>query len=293
MKQNSSALSYVLHVFPRGNRLPEDIPVELNPQKGELIKHEPVTLIWREVLANGRQAVVKLYRRGLSVWCGSRIYGFRVRREFDGLSLLEKFGIPCSVPLFWCHGRFGFHGWGEMLVTEWVAQSQSLRDLLVNRPEVSGVLGLSPLFADLARMHGAGLHHGMLRTRNVLVKNDIDKPVFVFIDMPRFHYYMRDIRGTRMASYDLMSLCEGLLPHFREDQVMSWLSAYGIPESEKMDLLIRLKGFQSTRFLRRVMGAEFNVRVTTARLFPFHARNASGRQPHERSRASGCGNVTK
>jgi Lipopolysaccharide kinase (Kdo/WaaP) family len=260
-------------VFPRGGRLPEGIPVELSPTRGELIKHEPITLIWREVLADGRQAVVKLYRRGLTVWCCSLAYGFRVRREFDGLSLLEKFGIPCSVPLFWCHGHFGLYGWGELLVTEWVAQSQSLRDLLVIRSEISSFLDLSPLFADMARMHSAGLHHGMLRTRNILVTNYPERPVFAFVDMPRFHYCLRDIRGTRMARYDLMSLCEGLFPHFPEDKVLSWLSAYGIPESEKIDLLVRLKRFRSTKFLRRVLGAEFNVRIGTAKFFAFHSRN--------------------
>ncbi len=286
MKRNSSAPSYLLQVFPRGGRLPEGIPVELSLTRGELIRHEPITLIWREVLANGQQAVVKLYRRGLTAWCRSLAYGFRVQHEFNGLSLLEKLGIPCSLPLFWCHGHFGLYGWGEILVTEWVAQSQPLRSLLVTRSEASRFLDLSPLFADMARMHSLGLHHGMLRTRNILVKNYPEGPVFVFIDMPRFHHFLRDIRGTRMARYDLMFLCQGLLPYFREDQVMLWLSAYGIPESEKIDLLVRLKRFRSTRFLRRVLGAEFNVRIVMTKFFTFYPRNAPENQQQMGSRTS-------
>jgi hypothetical protein len=199
---------------------------------------------------------------------------------------LEKLGIPCSVPLFWCNGHFGLYGWGEILVTEWVAQSQSLRDLLVTRSEVSRFLDLSPLFADMARMHRAGLHHGMLRTRNILVKNYPERPVFVFIDMPRFHHFRRDIRGTRMARYDLMSLCQGLIPFFPEDQVLLWLSAYGIPESEKLDLLVQLKQFRSTKFLRRVWGAEFNVRIAMAKFFTFYPRNAPESQQQKGSRTS-------
>jgi hypothetical protein len=286
MKRHSSAPSALLQVFPRGGRLPEGIPVELCPTRGELIKHEPTTLIWRERLADGGQAVVKLYRRGLAVWCRSLTTGFRAQHEFDGLSQLEKLGIPCSVPLFWGQGHFGWYGWGEILVTEWVGQSQSLRDLLVTRSEVSGSLDLSPLFADMARMHRVGLHHGMLRIRNILVKNYPERPVFVFIDMPRFHRFPWDIRGTRMARFDLMSLCQGLLPHFSEDQVLSWLSAYGIPEFEKMDHLVRLKRFQSTSFLRRVSGAEFNVRIAMAKLRTSLSLHAPKSQQQTGSRKS-------
>ncbi len=286
MKRNSSVPPYLLQIFPRGGRLPEAIPVELCPTRGEVIKHEPITLIWREVLADKKQTVVKLYRRGLTVWCRSLVTGFRVQREFNGLSLLEKLEIPCSVPLFWGHGHFGLYGWGEILVTEWVAQSQSLKDLLVTQSEVSRFLDLSPLFENMARMHAVGLHHGMLKTRNILVKNYPERPVFVFIDMPRFHRFPRDIRGTRMAYYDLMSLCQGVLPHFPEDQVLLWLSAYGIPESEKIDLLVQLKRFQSTGFLRRVLGAEFNVRIAMAKFPPFYPRNPTGSQPQMGSRTS-------
>jgi hypothetical protein len=138
----------------------------------------------------------------------------------------------------------------------------------------------------MARMHSVGLHHGMLRTRNILVKNYPERPVFVFIDMARFHHFLRDIRGTRMARYDLMSLCQGLLPYFPEDKALLWLSAYGIPESEKIDLFVRLKRFRSTGFLRRVLGAEFNVRIVMAKFFTFHPRNAPESQHQTGSRTS-------
>jgi hypothetical protein len=126
----------------------------------------------------------------------------------------------------------------------------------------------------MARMHRAGLHHGMLKTRNILVKNYPERPVFVFIDMPRSHHFLRDIRGTRMAHYDLMSLCQGLLPYFSEDQVLLWLSAYGIPESETVDRLAHLKRFRSTSFVRRVWGAEFNVRNGMTKLMMLLSVNA-------------------
>jgi hypothetical protein len=138
----------------------------------------------------------------------------------------------------------------------------------------------------MARMHTVGLHHGMLRTRNILVKDYPENPVFVFIDMPRFHRFPRDIRGTRMARYDLLLLCRGLFPYFPEDTVLSWLSAYGIPESEKMDFLVWLKRFRLTTFFRRVLGAEFNVRNAIAKTLTFRPRNAPKSQQDTGSGAS-------
>jgi tRNA A-37 threonylcarbamoyl transferase component Bud32 len=269
MKRNSLTPSSSLKVYPLGGRLPEGIPVELDITRGELIKHEPVTLIWRKVSVNGKQAVVKMYRRGLLVRLHGLTTYFRVQREFDGLSQLETLGLPCSIPMFWCHGNFGPYGWGEMLVTEWVAQSQSMRDLLGTRSDVNRHLDLSPLFGDMAMMHAAGMHHGILRTKNILVKNYPEQPDFLFIDLPRFHRFPRDIRGQRMAQHDIMSLCEGLLPYFQEDIVRLWLSAYGIPESETMDLLVRLKRFRSTGSLRKVLAWEFDMRHAMARLLSF------------------------
>ena len=269
MNRNSSAPSYLLKVSPLGGRLPEETPIDLDLTKGELIKHEPVTLIWRNVLVEGRQAVVKMYRRGMFVRLRSLTTYFRVQREFDGLSHLERLELPCSLPIFWCHGYFGPYGWGEILVTELVAQSQPLRNLLGTRPEANRHLDLSPLFVDMAVMHANGMHHGILRTKNILVKNYPERPVFVFIDLPRFHCFPRDIRGKRMARHDLMSLCEGLLPYFPEDTVLLWLSAYGIPESEKMDLLVRLKQFRSMASLRKVLAWEFDVRDAMARPLSF------------------------
>lgn len=267
--------SSFLKVDPLGGRLPKKIPIELDLTKGELLKHETVTIIWSNVVVKGKQAVVKMYRRGFWLRYWSRITLFRSQIEFNGLSELEKLGIPCSIPLFWCHGRFGPFGWGDMLVTEWVGQNQPLRHLLTTRSEAGTSLDLSPLFSDLARMHAAGLHHGMLRTRNILVKNYPDSPSFVFIDMPRSHRFPRDIRGTRMALYDLLSLGEGLVPYFSDDSVDSWLSAYGVPETERNGLAIQVKSFQSTPFRRKLLATEFDLRKTGTLFCSFFTKSKS------------------
>ena len=285
MKRASPAPPHLLQVYPMGGRLPEGTPVDLNLTRGDLIKHEASTLIWRTVLADGRQISVKMYKRSLLAWCGHMVISSRAQREFNGLNQLEKLGIPCSRPLFWCRGHVGPYGWAEILVTEWVSESQSLRDMLKTRPEAYRSLDLSPLFADIAIMHGAGLLHGTLTTKNILFKGYPESPTFVFIDMPRFHRFPRDIRGTRMARYDLMCLCERLFRSFPEDKVSLWLSAYGIPESDKDDFLIRLKQFRLTGFLRRSYGTEFNVRSGMTKFVTFRRRTLpetdqpSGRRP--------------
>ena len=76
-----------------------------------------------------------------------------------------------------------------------------------------------------------------------------------------------------MAYYDLMSLCEGLLPHFPEDAVHSWLLAYGLRDQEKIAILDRLKQFRSTSTLRKVVAAEFDVRNVISRLLTISRRN--------------------
>lgn len=269
MRRDSQAPSHVLKVRPLGGCLPEATPVQLNLATEDLIKHEAGTLIWRTFLADGREVAVKMYRRRLFVWCRSLGTSFRVRREFDGLSHLKALGIPCSAPVFWSRGHFGPYGWAEMLVTEWVPRSQPLKGLLAARPEIARSLDVSPLFADMARMHSAGMHHGILRTKNILLKEYPESPLLLVIDLPRSHHFPRDIRGTRMARYDLMCLCEGLLPYFSDDAVGSWLEAYGIPESEKTDMLFQVRRFRSTGFLRNVAATEFSIRNVMARFLKF------------------------
>ncbi|HAR95401.1 MAG TPA: hypothetical protein DCR97_05495 [Deltaproteobacteria bacterium] len=268
-----------LKMNPLGGCLTGKAPVEMDLTKGELIKREPVTLIWRNIPVNGRKAVVKMYRRGLFLQCYSLITSFRSKREFEGLRELEQHGVPCSTPLFWCHGHFGPYGWGEALVTEEVAHSQPLRDVLASRPEAATSLDVSPLFANLARMHAIGVHHGMLRTRNILVADRAGSPTFVFIDLARSHLFPGDIRHKRMALYDLMSLCEGLLPYFSEDLVHSWLSAYGIPEPERIRLSARIKRFRLTSRLRKALAWEFDIRNVLAHFrTPNHFWNLGKRQ---------------
>jgi len=167
--------------------------------------------------------------------------------------------LSCTVPLFWYHGRFGRHGWGDMLATEWVPNCRTLTDLLRERPG-DAPLNLAPLFTNVTRMHTAGFRHGTLLPRNILINGSPAHPSFIFLDIPRFHRFPRDIRGTRMARYDLLYLCDAIRPYTPAEAINPWLEAYGMTPREKSAFLSALQGFQNTSRMRRVIGAEFNLR---------------------------------
>jgi hypothetical protein len=224
-------------------------------------------VIWRETLPDGTDAAVKLYLRGFGSWLRSRATAFRARREFEILRCLDAIGVPCASPLFWAHGRFGERGWGEMLVTRWVPDSRPLTAVVGRGPDGAMRPDLGPVFSCVARMHDAGLRHGTLLVRNILAQGGPADPRFFFIDMPRSHRFPRSIRGTRMARYDLLYFCDSLAPHFGPDDVRRWLTAYMMPESGHAAFLAALAGFRNTSRLRRLIGAEFNVRHLAANLF--------------------------
>jgi hypothetical protein len=254
-------------------------PLELHPGRGPAIKDEPGTLIWRETLPDGTDAAVKLYLRGFGSWLRSRVTAFRARHEFDILLRLDALGITCAAPLFWAHGRFSRRGWGEMLVTKWVPDSRPLTELVGRGPDGAMRPDISPVFSSVAMMHGAGLRHGTLLARNILVQGDPASPRFFFIDMPRSHMFPRSIRGTRMALYDLLYFCDSLAPHFGRDDVKRWLTSYGMPETQHSGFLAALEGFRNTSRLRRLIGAEFNIRNLAANMFatPSQSRRSAGR----------------
>lgn len=253
-----------LRVRPRGAQWGGGAALELNPQSASFIKQEPHTLIWREGLPDGTVAAVKFYRHGFAGWLRSRATAFRVDREYCGLLELERLGIPCSEPLFWAHGWFGTYGWGQVLATRWLPDCEPLAAFLKSRKAGQPCPDAKAIFADVARMHGAGLRHGTLLSRNILLQAGASGPRFFFIDLPRFHRFPRSIAGTRMAHFDLLFLCETLAPYYPAEEVGTWLEAYGMPPSARPAFRAALRGFRNTSRLRRVIGAEFNVRYLLA-----------------------------
>lgn len=229
----------------------------LRPPGSRVLKDETRTLIWTEALPDGTAAVIKLYRHR------KRALGRRARREYLGLRLLEQAGIPTTPPLFWACGRDTAFGRYELIATRLLPDAQPLRALLDRPGETCP--DLAPLFRDVARMHAAGLFHGALIPRNVLAAGQ--PPRFAIMDVPRSARFNRDVRGTRMARFDLLDLCHELLLHGAPDGRRGWLAAYGLPEAAIDRLLRAAAGYRSSRHLRNRLRFEFQVRSLLSRFF--------------------------
>jgi hypothetical protein len=240
--------------------------VELHPAAGVVLKEEPGTIIWRERLADGTEAVIKLYRRGLAEWWRGHLSSFRVANEFEALQKLESLGERCTRPLFWGYGNFGSHGRGELLATEWQGDCRPLDELLAADPDARRTLDLAPLWAAVGRLHDAGLYHGTFLARNILVRGGADAPQFILLDMPRCHVFPHGIRGTRMARYDLLFMANTLRRFLPADDVPRWLTAYGMNADQQSRFAVDLRGFRNSGPLRRAIGAEFNLRAWLARV---------------------------
>jgi len=266
-----------LRVVRRLSASGQDETVELHPATSVVLKEEPGTIIWRERLADGTEAVIKLYRRGLPEWWRGRLGSFRVANEFEALRKLESLGERCTRPLFWGYGDFGSHGRGELLATEWQGGCRPLDELLAADPDARRTLDLTPLWATVGRLHDAGLYHGTFLARNILVRGGADAPQFILLDMPRCHVFPHGIRGTRMARYDLLFMANTLRRYLPADAVPRWLTAYGMSADQQSRFAADLRGFRNSGTLRRAIGAEFNLRAWLAS----RARNAAhvtGRQ---------------
>jgi hypothetical protein len=272
---DSPAQAATLRVNPRFTRAGHGAALELHPAGGAILKQEPGTLIWRERLSDGTEAVLKLYRRGFLAWCRCRLSAFRTWNEFRALRQLESLGERCTPPLFWGHGRFGSHGWGELLATRWLPDSRPLEDVLVADPEAGRKLDLAPLWSTVGRLHDAGLRHGTLLARNVLIRGEPDALEFFLLDLPRFHRFPYGIRGTRMARYDLMFLAHTLLRALPPNDLPRWLAAYGMNDDEQAEFRANLRRFRNSSRLRRAVGVEFNVRALLASAR--HALRPAGR----------------
>jgi hypothetical protein len=263
---DSSAHADTLRVIRRLSPSGQDETVELHPAAGVVLKEEPDTIIWRERLADGTEAVIKLYRRGLLEWWRGRLGSFRVANEFAALQKLESLGERCTRPLFWGYGNFGSHGRGELLATEWQGDCRPLDELLATNADARRTLDLAPLWATVGRLHDAGLYHGTFLARNILVRGGADAPQFILLDMPRCHVFPHGIRGTRMARYDLLFMANTLRRFLPADDVPRWLTAYGMSADQQTRFAADLRGFRNSGQLRRAIGAEFNLRAWLARV---------------------------
>jgi tRNA A-37 threonylcarbamoyl transferase component Bud32 len=240
------------------------------PARQHLYKAETGTLIWSESRAGGGNTVVKLYRRRALLDPVRRsVAAYRAEREYRLLRRLRERGVACPEPLAWSYGRSRVHGRFERLDTREIEGAVPLTDLsgATAHPE------LSPLFALVRRMHAAGIAHGALYARNVLVTLAAgSEPQYYLIDFAHGRAFRRDIAGSRPADYDLLDLLLSLKRQRPVDAAGAWLAAYGLAPDAARSLLERLAQHRSERPWRHFRRIETDVRAMLDALRPGASR---------------------
>ena len=258
---------------PEGHRaftLPEGLGDLESPDGGpkhgplHLINAERKGLIWSQLLDTGEMAVLKMYRhRGAVDWWREKQFRFRVQREFDSLTRLDRAGIPCSAPLFWTHDVSDSYGRYEILATREIPDATPLPDYLRSLGSNLSDATLLPVFSMIAEMHEEGLHHGALYPRNILV-TDVDKVEFHIIDVPKAIVFPRSITGTRMADIDLLNLCHELAAVCNLPVSVALLLHYGMDEQPARRFAERVKTYRPTKHTRNRHLAECKLRGLVA-----------------------------
>lgn len=229
-----------------------------------LFKSEHNTLVWRQPLSESDTvAVFKLYRHiNIFKLMRSKLgTGRRVIREFAALHRMMAAGVPCSEPLGIFCGRTAELGICEALVTRLVEGSVTLEEMAAEGRGFAHI-DLAPLFTHLRRMHEAGVYHGALSPRNIMVTEDTDNPPeFHLIDMERSILFPCDITDMRMARRDLLSLCMYISRYEGTTRVRSLIAAYGLPESEHDAFMRDLGRFRSSSRERDLSSLEFMIRA--------------------------------
>jgi hypothetical protein len=197
---------------------------------GRLIKDEPGCRIRVEPGAGAAGVVVKIYRRrGLAAGMRALLCGGRARREFEALTRLASSGVPCSPPLAWRRGFSREHGFYELLATREIPGAAALEERLKAAGGAGPGFDAAALFRVVAGMHRAGVYHGALGPKNILVAAGAPGPPGIYlVDFARAKIFPASIFGRRIAGYDLLMLVVKLERHLPAGACRPYLSAYGL-----------------------------------------------------------------
>ena len=222
-----------------------------------VIKEELNTVVWVTHSSSGERIVLKLYRhRGM--WNAFRCWvaEYRAEREFERLSHLVGWDIPCTRPADWTHGYSREHGFYEMLATVFVPDTLDLEAYLKRKRSCD----LQPLFAAINRMHDSGFCHHALYARNILISDGTAMSNnFAICDVPRSRVFPQSLLGTRMALLDVADLAASLMRLGIPRDVIP-LDAYGLSPAERKRLSKMIDGYRQNRLRRVVRDGESRIR---------------------------------
>jgi tRNA A-37 threonylcarbamoyl transferase component Bud32 len=245
---------------------PRDLTVDV---PAVLMKDEPGTIVFPWAVGETR-LVLKVYRRwNLVHWLRKRLTGFRVRREFRALALLHEAGLPCVDPVFWGIGWAPDHGRFEVLATREVPAAHCLSDTLTDQAPAARRDVLGRLFESFARLHQSGVYHGAPFLANVLESSvDGAPPTICLLDFEKSVCFGRDIRGTRMATFDLLNLVRSARGRAGKKDTREALSHYGLDEAGIARIFAAADAYRSSKFQRYRRRVEFLVRGALTRRRP-------------------------
>lgn len=229
-------------------------------EAGELVSRSPSTRCFRLTLDSGEVVYFKRYRYVMKKWLEFWLRPGKAAVEVFGYARLASLGIPTlDVVAFGEQRLFGMLK-AAFLVTRAVPDSLDLARFAqeVWRPlppperrrlyqEISGQLLL-----QLQRAHGAGFFHHDLKWRNILIQQQEDRLVPVWIDCPRAE--KRHLFRRRGVVVDLSGLARLALSYCSLRERYRFVRDYLGPEAER----------GATKALFRAVKAHLDRRPPTA-----------------------------
>lgn len=248
----------------------------LSPPPENLLKRDPGTLLYRFRLGSGR-VLLKRYLHA-SPWLAlrARLFPSRARREFAALCELRGRGIPTLEPVACGEEDHGPMRRGSFLATVFLEGAMTLEAFLDSWPpraERDRVLG--EVAALVRRMHEAGLAHGTLFPRNIMLPGAPGSGPLVF-DAPHGRFHPGPVPEAARAD-DLACLYRFCHPWITAGEKARFLGTYlGRAPTEGL-------GPAGRRLAGRILASAAFTRSWRRKL-AFHLRRWTGR-PHPRAPA--------
>ena len=167
------------------------------------IKAERWTTV--DVLEIGTRRIVrKVYRNRPSLWWRTWLTRSRSAREYQNLDRVRRAGVPCIEALAWDEARrFGCVA-ESALLTRFVADAPSLKQVLADprsqpaRRKLAEAVGMV-----LRELHAHGFLGCRITPRNFLVVGAPVEARLMLLDLPAAIAFAGPLLGTRRASIDL------------------------------------------------------------------------------------------
>jgi len=225
------------------------------------LKQEHKTLLWEQNVQDV-EAVIKVYchRSFLTRW-REKTFQFRVEREFEALSKLYRVNIPTSQPLFWGYGNCAQFGRIEALAMRKIPNVIPLKEFLQKVDKKTDPLKFEILFQHIRQMHEAGIYHGALSPKNILVTaSPATLPTFYIIDMAQSILFSKAITGAKFAWYDLLNIARGLKFYCQHVDIPPLLAHYGFSEAKIEAFTQSLNQYNPSKHTRNYLRGEFLFR---------------------------------